>query len=256
VDLLAMLGTEWMELIAPHRKLSLEFTCDVHIGLRPLHVVGYVLTDLLILCTVSRNQRQTKTPWMLTTLQRVKINQPVNLSGISPGLEDQETATEPQFGVQPPVAVPASRLVNLRLPPEEEMWLEMADESAAYNLCDKLTVLGEAASRQFPGSSTPRSGSIDTLAEKLHDKRAKALTARRRGNRMSTRVSQRRSTDDADSSGRSTARDSSYRTNLGARMQGAAPAQAPAAALSFATAARVSSRFASFRMSKAGRRSQ
>merc|ERR1712196_611220 len=50
VQVLKDLGSEWMELIAPHRKLVLEFTGVVHVGLRAWNATGYVLTDLLILC--------------------------------------------------------------------------------------------------------------------------------------------------------------------------------------------------------------
>ena len=254
VDLLASLGNDYLELIAPHRKLTLEFTCTVHVGLRPMQMVGYVVTDLIILCTTGRGGRSDrKTPWLLSQLHQVVLNQPVNLEAISlhsAGVDAERS--EARFGLQPPVGVPQSRLVNLRVPPDEEMWLEMADESMAYDICDRLTNLGEISARQFPGSASPRSNMVDILADKLQDKRlAKVGGSRRVGgarpSRRSNRDSESRSTDESargKDSTRGTGRESSASSMRGG----------PAAADAFGTPERAAPRVSRFSL-KAFRRS-
>ena len=172
VQLLGDLGPEWLELIAPHRNLVLEFHANVHISLRPLPVVGYVLTDLLILCQLGRGGRQT--PWLLTYLHHIVINQILTLESISPRMKHNHTAS---LRMQAPLGVPTSRMLNLRIPPDEELWLEVADESSSYQLYDRLTALGEAASRQFSGSDSLRSGTIDEIVVRLRERRAKASGA-------------------------------------------------------------------------------
>ena len=143
-------------------------------------LVCFVITDILILCTIGRGARQTKTPWLLAALQNVVLNQPLTLESISSSMATNRGDVGTQFGVQPPADRPAQLLINLRVLPDEEFWLELTDESTAFELCDKIATLREASSRRFPGNSSPRSDIIDTLAVRLKEKRSKFQPSYRR----------------------------------------------------------------------------
>ena len=75
--------------------------------------------------------------------------------------------------MQPPADVPRSRLLNLRIRPDEEYWLELPDEAAAYQLADRMSALGEASERAFSSTGSPRTTAVEELMERLRDARAK-----------------------------------------------------------------------------------
>jgi hypothetical protein len=221
VQILSDLGAEWMALIAPHRTLELEISASVHVGVRPVPVVGYLLTDVLLLC---RSLRAGKAkPWLLAPLDSMLVNQPVDddaLSLAEQGAErgaeqgaerGAERGAEPgapiAFGVPPPDGPERERLVNLRVPPDEELWLELPDESVTFAFTDKLSSLKEAAARRVGGGGdSPRADAVMQLASRLKDKRDRKLGAARqaglgRPSRNDSRFSrQDRSTRGTDSS--------------------------------------------------------
>ena len=172
VQVLKELGTDWMDLIAPHRKLVLEFTGSVHVGIKNWNACGYVLTDLLIIC--QKGSRDRKTPWLLAELTNVIVNQDMNLEALQ---MDFEEGSQPNFGVQPPMEVPRSRLLNLRLreregmPADEEYWLELTDEALAYKLGDEMPALSKAAMQHADHDHRPRNPALYAITDKLKDKR-------------------------------------------------------------------------------------
>ena len=121
VQVLKDFGSEWMDLIAPHRKLVTEFSGSVHSGLRSWTCTGYVMTDLLIVCQLDRRGRAV--PWLLAELKDVLVN--------ASDLEEGSMAgpSSAGFGAPPPAGVPTARLLNVRLreregmPADEEIWL-------------------------------------------------------------------------------------------------------------------------------------
>ena len=100
VQVLKELGSEWMALIAPHRNLLLEFEAEVHVDARPFAVVGYVLTDTLILCKLGRGGR--KQPWLLVELPRLVVTQPLSLDAMMRKSGRRSAASQPSHGVPPP----------------------------------------------------------------------------------------------------------------------------------------------------------
>lgn len=184
VQVLKDLGQEYMELIAPHRKLALEFTGVLHLGVRSWNAQGYVLTDLLIICQQERRNR--RTPWLLSELKDVVVNQELALEEVALTLDERSAMPSAAvgFGLQPPAHVPRSRLLNLRLreregyPVGEEYWLELEDESRAYELGDVIPSLGaesRKSKRNIQDSGSPRPDAAVYLAARLRDARLAKL---------------------------------------------------------------------------------
>ena len=171
VQLLQEFGADWMVVIAPHRKLVLEFTGVVYVGVRSFSAFGYLLTDLLLLCQPGRSSR--KNPWLLAPLGNVIVNQELALESVALSVGAETVPAAVQFGVQPPADVPRSRLLNLRIRPDEEYWLELPDEAAAYQLADRMSALGEASERAFSSTGSSRTTAVEELMERLRDARAK-----------------------------------------------------------------------------------
>ena len=81
---------------------------------------GLVLTDVLIICKVGSRKQ---TPWLLEKIHHVLVNQQARLSTTLHDAADDASAA-PNFGAPPPDGVPMSRLLNLRVLPDEEIWLD------------------------------------------------------------------------------------------------------------------------------------
>ena len=66
------LGAEWLNLLAPHRELCLEFYCKIQVGNgHHFHAVGYLFTDLLLLC--KRKDKGELKPWLLESLPQCLV---------------------------------------------------------------------------------------------------------------------------------------------------------------------------------------
>ena len=126
----------------------------------------------LIIC--QKGSRDRKTPWLLAELTNVIVNQDMNLEALQ---MDFEEGSQPNFGVQPPMEVPRSRLLNLRLreregmPADEEYWLELTDEALAYKLGDEMPALSKAAMQHADHDHRPRNPALYAITDKLKDKR-------------------------------------------------------------------------------------
>jgi len=69
--LLTSLGPRYLVLLAPHRRLRLKFLCAVSTPARPLACIGFLLSDVLLLC-----QRRTAGAlrcWMLVALRDILV---------------------------------------------------------------------------------------------------------------------------------------------------------------------------------------
>ena len=187
VQVLKELGSEWMELIAPHRKLVVEFSGTMHVGHKSWPASGYVLSDMLIIC-----KHQTgllgdrRTPWLLSELTDVLVNEEVgevtDLAQVSLAIdEDSVVSTAVSSGVPQPAGVPRSRLLNLRIcegdgkAPDEEYWLELEDESLAYQLGERIPALSNEALHQLLTQSNQRSSATGELGAKLRDARLRKI---------------------------------------------------------------------------------
>ena len=184
------MGGAWMPVITPHRKLESEFTCTVHVGgLRTVSANGVLLSDLLLLLQKGRGNRQT--PWLLAPLDRVCINQEVKLDDVSLTVqspdrtrgrmmslavtpEDGAPAPAMGFSMPRPAGVPQARLLNLQVDPDEEYWLELPDETAAYALEELVSSLAVTASKHIEGGATEDTEqAVEDLANTLKAKRMK-----------------------------------------------------------------------------------
>ena len=66
------LGAEWLNLLAPHRELCLEFECIIQVGNgHRFPAVGYLFTDLLLLC--KRKDKAELKPWLLESLPQCLV---------------------------------------------------------------------------------------------------------------------------------------------------------------------------------------
>ena len=66
------LGAEWLNLLAPHRELCLEFYCNIQCGSgHRFPAVGYLFTDLLLLC--KRKDKGELKPWLLESLPQCLV---------------------------------------------------------------------------------------------------------------------------------------------------------------------------------------
>lgn len=197
VQMLSDLGSVWMAVIAPHRKLEVEFQGTLHLGMRTYQVAGYLLTDYILICQLDRRGKQT--PWLLAPLDLLEVNKDVRQSAA----EGEGLHT---FGAIAPQGVPRSRLLHLLILPTEEHWLELPDEAIAYQIDEQIAALKEYM-EQNPPEYDESVGKVEDLVAKLTDKRLN----RRGGNRSSvanaraSSARQSRATRRASSMGRSIA---------------------------------------------------
>jgi hypothetical protein len=259
VQMLSDLGSAWMAMIAPHRKMEHEFEGTVHLGVRVQPINGYLLTDMLILCQVVRKKQ---VPWILTPLSRLSTNRQAQrishicatvqedaVEGAGVGIEQVNlgmgAAPAPapaaqQVEAPPPAGVPRSRLINLSLcnaddVVEESYWVELPYEAATYQLDEKLTSFCEAAQKASDMADPMENEDVAALVEKFKDKRFGGRRGARgsvMGSRSSVRPARasamarsRRESAAVQDSRRSTGQNSSERYTSSDRHTGDSPAR-------------------------------
>ena len=180
VQVLKDLGSEWLELVAPHRKLVHEFNGTMTVGMRTWMASVYVLTDVLIICQSGRRNR--RTPWLIADLKDVLIDEESDLGQISLTITPQRVSNRvggPGLASPAPANVPRSRVLNLKFREsdgtvDEEYWLELEDDACARDLKEKVASLIRDNLKTLPARYR-----MDVFAE-LHDK-LKDARLRRKG---------------------------------------------------------------------------